>query len=76
MRQGGEKLKFEHHRSLKNIFQESGVPAVLRDNVPLLYLDEELVGIAAINPIGPVMCIVPSYRAGSSEQGWVVEWNL
>lgn len=75
-RQGGEKLKFEHHRSLKNIFQESGVPAVLRDNVPLLYLDDELVGIAAINPIGPEMCIVPAYRAGSREQGWVVEWNL
>ena len=75
-RVGGEKLKFEHHRSLKNIFQESGVPAVLRDHVPLLYLDDNLVGIAAINPIGPVMCIVPAYRAGSGEQGWVVEWNL
>jgi tRNA(Ile)-lysidine synthase len=75
-RQGGEKLKFERHRSLKNIFQESGVPAVLRDTVPLLYVDDELVGIAAISPIGPMMCIVPARRAGSNEQGWVVEWNL
>lgn len=73
---GGEKLKFDHHRSLKNIFQESGVPAVLRDNVPLLYLDDELVAIAAISPIGPVMCIVPAYRVGSGEQGWTVEWYL
>ncbi len=49
-RQGGEKLrrKAGHHQSLKHWFQESGVPPIFRDRVPLVFLGAELVAIADI----------------------------
>jgi tRNA(Ile)-lysidine synthase len=47
-RQGGEKIQpvgRQGHHSLKNLFQEAGVPPWLRDRTPLLYLGEELVAV-------------------------------
>jgi len=34
-----------HHKSLKNLFQSTGVPSWLRDNIPLCIMDGELVAV-------------------------------
>lgn len=47
-RQGGEALKIPGragHHELKNLFQEWGIPTWQRARIPLLYHDEELVGV-------------------------------
>lgn len=46
-RQGGERLYIPKrgNLSLKNLFQEWGVPPWERDKVPLIYKDDELVGV-------------------------------
>jgi len=47
-RQGGERCYFPErrcHQSLKNLLQEWGVPPWERDRVPLLYLDNLLIGV-------------------------------
>lgn len=47
-RHGGEKLKIQGrtgHHDLKKFLQEQGVPPWRRDRVPLLYHDEDIVGI-------------------------------
>jgi tRNA(Ile)-lysidine synthase len=50
-RAGRERMKMALNRpsrSLKNLFQEAGVPAWQRDWLPLLYLDDELVFAAGL----------------------------
>ena len=45
-RQGGESIMpqgNQHHKSLKHLFQEWGVPPWLRSRVPLIFLKDELV---------------------------------
>jgi len=47
-RQGGEKIKpagQPHTHTLKNLFQQQGVPPWLRDRIPLLYLNNELIAV-------------------------------
>ena len=47
-RQGGEKIKpvgQPHTRTLKNLFQQHSVPPWLRDRIPLLYLNDELIAV-------------------------------
>lgn len=44
-RRGGESCRVAgqaHHKSLKQLFQEHGVPAWQRDRVPLIYIDDAL----------------------------------
>lgn len=46
--QGAERLKLpgqKHHHSLKNLFQEQGIPPWQRSRVPLIYQGEALVGV-------------------------------
>ena len=47
-RQGGEKIKpagQPHTHTLKNLFQQQGVPPWLRDRIPLVYLNDELIAV-------------------------------
>jgi len=47
-RQGGEKIRLPGragHHSLKNLFQEAGIPPWERDVVPLIYLDGQLAAV-------------------------------
>ncbi len=47
-RQGGEMCRpsgSRHHKALKKLFQEYGLPAWERDRVPLIYLDEQLAAV-------------------------------
>lgn len=48
-RQGGERLcpaGRQGHHSLKKLFQEAGVPPWLRDRIPLIYQNGELIAVA------------------------------
>ena len=52
-RQGGERLKLDQRRpsrSLKNLFQESGVVARLRPWLPLLYVSDQLLFVCGLGP--------------------------
>jgi tRNA(Ile)-lysidine synthase len=47
-RKGGEQLKpfgSKHHRSLKNLLLEAGVPPWERSRIPLLYLNDKLISV-------------------------------
>lgn len=70
-RQGGERLRLHRHgpaRSLKNLFQEAGVPAWQRATLPLIYWRDELVCVPGIG----VAC---EWQADAGESGLVIEWR-
>ena len=70
-RQGGEQLRLPgcaHHRTLKQLLQERGVPPWERERLPLLYLGEELVAVADL-------WVVAGHQAGPGEPGWKVHWH-
>lgn len=62
LRQGGEVLRLDTARTLKNLLQERGIPPWRRDRLPLLYCGEELVAV-------PGVAIAKDYRAESGEAG-------
>ena len=50
-RQGGEKLRpagRAGHHTLKKLFQEAGIPPWLRERIPLLYADGQLLAVAGL----------------------------
>ena len=68
-RSGGERLQLDPKRpsrTLKNLFQESDVPARLRPRLPLLYLGDELVFAAGLGM---------DVRAGQSSEGIRLRWQ-
>ncbi|MBS0336888.1 MAG: tRNA lysidine(34) synthetase TilS [Proteobacteria bacterium] len=70
-RQGGERLRLaagRPSRTLKNLFQESGIPAWERDRMPLLYCGADLVWV-------PALGIAAGYRAAKGSAGVVPEWR-
>lgn len=71
LRKGGERLQPDckrPRRSLKNLFQEAGIPPWIRQTRPLLFSGENL---AAGLGIG-IDC---SFQARSDELGIMLEWN-
>lgn len=70
-RQGGEKIRIEKrcHRTLKNLWQEWGVPTWLRDRIPLLHDQNRLVCI-------PGYYTDPDYAAEKNGIGWKLEWSI
>ncbi len=69
-RQGGEHCLLpnqSHHRPLKKLFQEWGVPTWERERMPLVYLDGELAVI-------PGFCICQPFQARVSEDAILIEW--
>jgi tRNA(Ile)-lysidine synthase len=68
-RQGGEtcKLQGRRTRTLKKILQDANIAPWLRDRVPLLYCDEELVCIPGVG-------VCEGWQAGVNEPGWRVIW--
>ena len=70
-RQGGERLRLAANRpsrSLKNLFQEAGVPSWEREGLPLLYCGEELVWV-------PGLGVAAAYRTGRGRAGLCPEWR-
>jgi len=71
LRSGGERLQPDParpRRTLKNLFQEAGVPPWERERLPLLYRGDDLVW-------APGLGIDVRYRAGAKAAGWVPEWR-
>jgi tRNA(Ile)-lysidine synthase len=71
LRNGGERLQPDPRRprrTLKNLFQEAGVPAWRRDRLPLLYCGEDLVWV-------PGLGVDARYRASGGAPGLVPEWR-
>jgi len=71
LRRGGERLRLDHRRprrSLKNLFQEQGVPPWHRDRLPLVYCGERLVSVPGIGDA----C---EFRAQPGEAGLIVTWE-
>lgn len=67
LRAGGERLQQKVGRKpLKTLFQEAGVPAVLRPGWPLLFLDEELVAVVGV---------AVSSAWQDDRLGWWPEWQ-
>ncbi len=70
-RAGGERLQPDPRRprrTLKNLFQEAGVPSWERDRMPLLFSGDELVCIPGIG-------VDARWRASPDTFGWVAEWR-
>ena len=65
-RQGGEKLqplgRKETH-TLKNLFQEWHVAPWLRQQTPLVYIDDELAAVVGY-------CVCARFAASNDELGW------
>lgn len=70
-RRGGETLRpsgQQHHRSLKHLYQERGVPTWVRARTPLIYVDGQLAAVAG-------QWLDADFAAGPGEPGWVVRWT-
>lgn len=70
-RQGGEKIKpsgRKHTRDLKKLFQDSAIEPWLRDRIPLIYLDDQLVAI-------PGVCVAEGFAASTNEAGLEIYWQ-
>lgn len=71
LRSGGERLQphaRRPRRTLKNLFQEAGVPPTERDRLPLLYCGDDLVWVPGIG-------VDARYQASAGTCGLVPEWR-
>ena len=70
-RRGGEQIMEtdqQHHKSLKKLFQESGIFPWMRSHIPLIYAADRLVAVGDVWVSGEC-------RAGAGEQGLSVIWE-
>jgi len=70
-RQGGERClpaRQAHHRALKKLFQEWGVPAWERSRIPLIYLDGELAAI-------PGRLVCHAFAAEAGRPAVAIRWE-
>ena len=73
---GGESLQLGRNRSLKKLLQERHVPTWLRDRLPLIYLEGELIAIAGL-PDWHISSMVSSLHEATGDQwGWVFEFEI
>ncbi|WP_438970423.1 tRNA lysidine(34) synthetase TilS [Methylophaga sp.] len=66
-REGGEKIRLQghsQHKSLKQLFQEWGVPHWKRGTIPLIFVDHELVAVVGYG-------YAEHYAADIGEKGWL-----
>jgi tRNA(Ile)-lysidine synthase len=71
LRQGGERLQLDSRRprrTLKNLFQEAGLPPWQRDRLPLLFCGEDLVWAPGIG-------VDIRYRTPAGGAGLVPQWR-
>jgi len=72
LRAGGERLQPDPRRprrTLKNLFQEAGVPPWQRARLPLLYYDDALVW-------APQLGVDARFQSAGSTRGWLPEWRV
>ena len=70
-RQGGEQIRpsgrVETH-DLKKLFQDQGIQPWLRDRVPLIYYEDELIAVADL-------WVASKYAATGTEAAWQITWE-
>ena len=67
-RQGGEALKpagYAHATTLKKYLQEQGIPPWLRDQIPLIYSNDQFVAVSDL-------CIVDQFVTDEKTEGWTI----
>lgn len=70
-REGGERIALQPGgplRSLKNLFQEAGVPPWLRQDLPLLWVDGQLAWVAGVG-------VAAAFRCSPGEAGILPQWS-
>lgn len=70
-RRGGESLRLpgaSHHRTLKNLLQEHGVPDWERERLPLLYAGDTLVAV-------PGIAVCEGFQAQAGQAGFTLGWS-
>lgn len=70
-RGGGERMRLHPSgpsRSLKNLLQEAGVPGWLRDELPLLWVGDQLAWIAGVG-------VAAQFACPAGEKGWLPVWS-
>ena len=55
-------------KSLKQLWQEAGMPPWLRDRAPLLYIEDKLAWIAGVG-------VCEGFEVASDERGWLPDWE-
>jgi tRNA(Ile)-lysidine synthase len=71
LRSGGERLQLDAkrpRRTLKNLFQEAGIPPWERERLPLLFCGADLVWV-------PGLGADVRYRAAAGAKGMLPEWK-
>ena len=70
-RKGGEQINPSGHKitkSLKNLFQENNVLPWVRGQIPLVYLDEDLISVGDL-------WFNQDYKAKEQEDGFLISWK-
>lgn len=70
-RKGGEEIKPSGHKitkSLKNLFQENNVLPWVRDKIPLIYVDHELISVGDL-------WFNQDFKASANEDGFLITWD-
>lgn len=75
-RVGGERLRLDRNRRLKNIFQELGIPPWLRDVLPLIYVDDELVATAALPDWQVPMVVASAFCSSKGQSGLEISFSM
>jgi tRNA(Ile)-lysidine synthase len=70
-RSGGERIRLAANRptrAVKKLLQEAGIPAWERQQLPLVWSDDELVAVPGIG-------VAVSFQTAADEPGWRLEWR-
>ena len=70
-RQGGEQIKPSgrgHTHELKKLLQEDGVPPWLRDRIPLIFYNNDLIAVGDL-------WVEDKYAAKALEPAWMLKWD-
>ena len=76
-RGGGERIRLPnqpHSRTVKNLFQEAGVPPWHRSRLPLLYVDGVLAAIAYPGDVSKVCWLAADFASSPTQQSWRLDW--
>ena len=72
LRHGGERCRpvgRGQQHSLKNLFQEAGIPPWQRQRTPLLYVGEELAAVAGL-------CVCEAFATAKDAVGLQIDWQM
>jgi tRNA(Ile)-lysidine synthetase-like protein len=75
-RSGGETLYRGQRQAVKKLLAARHVPVWLRDRLPLIYFDDELVAIAGLPSWNVPALVHRDYEARADALGWLCEFHI